>query len=381
MKAYKVDKFTELYRNYLSIKNELMGGGRKLLDSYLGYDKLLPLSDIQKRQAKEYWLELTGKTINTRWHQLLYTKTGEFKVSYMPFEIYSELISCQIPSDRVMSYFDDKCLYKYFLRDFSLPYRVVECCEGVYYLPEVGIKEVSLSAVLERCNNLSACIIKPSKGSSAGIGVKMINTVDGVVLGENRPVESLIASYNGNFVIEKRIEESECLARLNPSSCNTLRIHTWRNSHKEKCEFISAYVRIGRSGKVTDNASTGGITCQVMNNGKLGDNPCIVNPYTKIDKTDADIELSGYQIDGYQEMVDTAIQAHSCLPLFGIIGWDICMNNSGTPTIIEFNPNPDLRIEQLVFRDTCLLSKQEEILKEVFENRVNAKTDTVFRPR
>lgn len=182
-----------------------------------------------------------------------------------------------------------------------------------------------------------------------------------------KDVATLLKSYNGNFVIEKKIEESECLSRLNPSSCNTLRIHTWRNSHKERCEFISAYARIGRVGSVKDNASAGGITCQIMPNGHLGKYACVVHPYKRIEKTGAGVLLADYEIEGFETMVTTAVQAHSALPLFGIVGWDICLGKDGQPIIIEFNPNPDMRIEQLVFQDTCLLDMQEEIIREIFE--------------
>ena len=262
-----------------------------------------------------------------------------------------------------MSYFDDKSLYCYFLRDFSIPHRIAECHNGVCYLPEQGIVEVTFEEVLQRCQNIRDCIIKPSKGSSAGIGVKLLNT-------ENKSeeeVRKLLKSYHGNFVIEKKIEECENLKCLNPSSCNSLRIHTYRSSVKQKVEFVSAYIRIGRDGKVIDNASAGGITCQVLSNGCLSDYSCTVSPYRVVDKTDSGITLAGYQIDGFNDLVETAVKAHSCLPLFGIIGWDICRDKDGNVVIIEYNPNPDMRIEQLIFKDTLLLDKQEEILKEIYE--------------
>ena len=128
----------------------------------------------------------------------------------------------------------------------------------------------------------------------------------------------------------------------------------------------NAFGFAGRAGSVKDNASAGGITCMIKPDGKLNDFPCTVNPFQTIEQTDSSVCLPGYEIEGFQTMVDIAVKAHSCLPLFGIIGWDICMDKNGKVIIIEFNPDPDMRIEQLVFHDTCLLDKQEEIVKEVF---------------
>ena len=369
MKPYKPDKLQKITRNLLKMKYECTGGGKKLFNRYAKGVSIKNLSDKQQAEAIAYWKELTGKKIDTRWHQLLYSKTGVFTPRYMPFEIYNEMITRQNPSDRVKAWFDDKCLYRYLLRDFKQPKRIAECYEGVCYLPSESIVEVSFGELVSHLSNISNCVLKPSKGSSAGRGVRLLEVNEGLVLGEESlKLEDLLKSYNGNFVIEEKIEESECLSKLNPSSCNTLRIHTWRNSKKEKCEFISAYVRIGRAGKLTDNASSGGITCEVVKEGKLGNYPCSVNPYSVIEKTDAGVVMPGYLIYGFDEMVDTAVKAHSCLPMFGIIGWDICIDKNGTPIIIEFNPDPDLRIEQLVFRDTCLLDKQDEMIKEIFKN-------------
>lgn len=367
MKPYKADKAQKLWRKYLNLRQMLMGGDRKLFEHYAKGIELKQLSSEQKESALNYWNKLIGTKVDLRWHQLLYSTTGIFKPSYMPFDVYGELISRQIPSSKVMGFFDDKSLYRYFLRDFNMPHRIAESCNGICYLPEEGVSEVPFEKVAERLVTVHDCIIKPSKGSSAGIGVRLLNTENGSVVGLEITVPDLLRSYRGNFVVENKIEESECLSRLNPTSCNTLRIHTWRNSKKEKCEFISAYVRIGREGSIKDNASAGGITCQVMEDGTLGENACTVTPYKKIEKTDVGVNLAGYHIEGFIEMLTTAVKAHSCLPMFGIIGWDICMGKDGRPIIIEFNPNPDMRIEQLVFCDTCLLDKQEEIIKEVFD--------------
>ena len=367
MKSYEPDKLQKITRNLLKFMSAW--GARKLFNRYAKGVSLKKLTDKQQSDAIAYWKELTGKRINTRWHQLLYSKSGVFTPRYMPFEIYHDMITRQNPSDRVRAWLDDKCLYRYLLRDFKQPKRIAECYEGVCYLPLESTVEVPFIKMVSYLNNISNCVLKPSKGSSAGRRVSLLEVREGVVIGDDSiKLEDLLKSYNGNFVIEEKVEESDCLSKLNPSSCNTLRIHTWRNSQKETCEFISAYVRIGRAGKLTDNASSGGITCQVMPDGKLGDFPCTVTPYNIIEKTDAGIVISGYQIDGFNEMIEMAVRAHSCLPMFGIVGWDICMDKNGVPTIIEFNPDPDMRIEQLTFHNTCLLDKQEEMIKEIFKN-------------
>lgn len=301
--------------------------------------------------------------METKWHELFYSKTGVFTPRYLPIELYEKMITSQIPSYSVMAYFDDKNFYRYFLRDFNIPHRIGECCNGVCYLPQLSKEEVTFERLVEGCKNLNNCIIKPSKGSSAGIGVKLFETIGK----DEREIIDILKSYHYNFVIERKIKECENLKCLNPSSCNSLRVHTYRNSQKQKVEYLSSYVRIGRKGNVIDNASSGGITCQVLENGTLSDYPCTVSPYKIVDKTDVGVKLAGYHIENFKEIVETAVRAHSCVPLFGIIGWDIAVDENNNIVIIEFNPNPDMRKEQLIFRDSCLLDKHKEVLKEIFQ--------------
>lgn len=362
--------YTACWHTYLRTKYVLSGGKRKFWKHISGGEDLQPLTKEQKAEIKQYWKERTGKNVDTRWHQLLFSMTGVYNVRYLPFEIYSDVIANWIPSFKIKAFFDDKNLYRYLFKDFNLPLRHVECCNGVYYLPMVDSVEKTREEVIAYCYNLENCIIKPSKSSSSGNGIIRFSSKDGINE-DGRFVEEVIKSYGKNFCVEGKIKTYECLKVLNPSSCNTLRIHTYRSAKQQKVVFLSSYIRIGREGSVVDNASKGGITCQVMNDGRLSDFSLSVVPFKILDTTDSGIKLAGYEIERFDDMVNTAIRAHSAIPFFGIIGWDITISDEGKVTIIEYNPDPDMRIEQLPFRDSCLMDYQDEILEEVYGIQCN----------
>jgi D-alanine-D-alanine ligase-like ATP-grasp enzyme len=69
-------------------------------------------------------------------------------------------------------------------------------------------------------------------------------------------------------------------------------------------------------------------------------------------------------------MIETAKQAHQTLPMFDIIGWDMAIDEEKNCVIIEFNPDPDLRIEQLIYQGTLLLDKQERIIKDAYSRKI-----------
>lgn len=330
--------------------------------------ELKPLTKEQKAEIRWYWKARTGKKVDTRWHQLLYSMTGELNIRYLPFDLYPDIIANWIPSYRVKDFFDDKNLYRYLLKDFNIPQRQVECCNGVYYLPQIDGAEKSRSEVVDYCRNLQGCIIKPSKSSSSGNGVVGFSMKDGIAK-DGRFLEEVLKPYGKNFSIEEKIIESDNLRSLNPSSCNTLRIHTYRSRQREKIVPLSSHVRIGRAGSVVDNTAKGGIVCEVKSDGTLGDFACTLHPFAQVNKTDTGIKLTGYRIERFDEIVNAVLKAHSSIPFFDIIGWDVCVANDGRIVIIEFNPDPDMRIEQLPYKDTCLKDYQDEILEEVYGER------------
>lgn len=334
--------------------------------------KLKKLSKSQISDIQKYWYDRTGKKVLTKWHQLLYSLTGEFKVEYEPFEVCIEVQ--QYLSPALQQYiFDDKGLYRSLLNGYNIPTRVAECNNGIYYLPnQEGPCEIEKESFLKKLENVDNCIIKPSKGTDGGRGVCSFSVTDGIVDNSQVKLDEYIRKYEAmyglNYCIESKIDECENLSCLNPSSCNSLRIHTFRNRQTQKIEFLSSYVRIGKKGNVVDNAYSGGFCAPVYPGGLLK-KAITVYPYKTYKYTESGIYLENYCIDNFQNMVDTVLKAHSSLPMFDLIGWDVAMDKNGNVIIIEFNPNPDVRMEQVIFGTTCLANKQDEVLKQVYQKR------------
>ena len=231
-----------------------------------------------------------------------------------------------------------------------------------------GKIEIHFRNLLSALANIDNCIIKPSKDSSAGIGVRGLQVSDGVVVDYDGSLEKLLKSYRGNFVIEEKVVCCDNLRNLNPSSCNTLRIHTWRNRRENKIEFVSAFLRVGRKGSLIDNGFAGGIAIPIGENGTLSNSGCTLKTYHRYEQSDTGITFKGYKIQQFEEMVEVVCKAHHNLPHFDFIGWDVTVNNNNEVVVIECNPDPDMRLDQLIFLDNCLLSKQEQIYKVLFNH-------------
>lgn len=328
---------------------------------------LIPLSKPQLDAIQSYWQPLVHKKVDTRMHMIMQSLTGIFRPEFEPFEICHQ-VQQRSMMPKAMRFFDDKNLYRSLLSDFNIPVRVAECCNGVYFLPQstMGGAETDKEELIRGISNVSDCLIKPSVGTDGGRGIRSFDSVDGIEQNSKLPVCELISQYGSNFCIERKVKENDNLQCLNPSSCNTLRVHTMRDRNNHRIRFISSYVRIGKMGQVVDNMLSGGLGARIHEDGCLR-NAVSCYPYKTFDSTESGIKLEGYKIEHFDKIINTCLAAHSRLTMFDLMGWDVTVDKEGNVIIIEYNPNPDIRIEQAIFGDTCLLRNQEWVMKQYFE--------------
>lgn len=110
----------------------------------------------------------------------------------------------------------------------------------------------------------------------------------------------------------------------------------------------------------------GGICVGIDETGKLiGDTAWTSQTWTQVSHTDTGIAIDGYQIDNFKEIIETACKAHEGIYHFDFIGWDIAVDKDNNVVIIEYNPNSDMRLDQVWFKDTCLGKLQPDILKSI----------------
>lgn len=337
-----------------------------LYKRYSSRVQLKKLTPQQIDQIQRYYQSVIGRKVDTRWHSLLYSITGEFTPRYMPFDVYHRMLEKLSPW-KYIKILDDKNLYRQFFHNFKIPDRILECSMGkCLIIDNQKVAGGGMNDAVKHCYNAGICIIKPSIASSAGNGVKKVNFTNGIDTISGKSIEDVLKFCGKNFVVEKTVIENDNLRNLNPTSCNTIRIHTYRNMETGEIKFVSAFLRIGRKGQFVDNGGMGGICVSLDDDGRcVGDTAWTSKTFSSVTHTDNGIEIDRYQIDNYNEIINTAISAHKELYHFDLIGWDMAVNDKNEVVIIEFNPNPDLRLDQVWFKDTCLKDCQDEILQRI----------------
>ena len=185
------------------------------------------------------------------------------------------------------------------------------------------------------CYNIGQAIIKPTFCSCNGDGVKYIDVCDGIDKRSGLLLEDLIDKYGDNFVIQDAVKQHSELAKLCPTSVNTIRIVTYRRGLD--IVVIYAVMRIGKFGSEVDNTSAGGMTCRINDDGSLSKYAICSKPAGLFDKNEAGVVFEKFKVPYYDAIVKKAKEMHIRMPHFHMVGWDFTVNDKNQVEFIEMN--------------------------------------------
>lgn len=315
-----------LYPTYFKdIKNMRAGGV---------YTKLTPQ---QKQEVQEFWVKHYGKKINLKWHEYYLKVNGIFSPNYIPTYVYYTSIYPKLNDPRIAVVYSDKNMIGKLLGDrVKLPKTYIKNYNGNYYIDD---KVVTKSDAIEQCLNIEDAVIKHSLDTCQGKSILRFKSVNGKVTGKDCPstIEELFDSYATDFIVQAAIRQSPTMAKLNPTSLNTVRIMTYWG--KNGIEPVFAVVRMGRSGAVIDNASSGGMYCGVNMDGTLKKEAYTLFPFSSHTQSDSGVVFEEFTIPHFDALKAKAKELHAQLPYAKLIGWDLSLNEQDEIELVEINAN------------------------------------------
>ena len=305
----------------------------------LSFNKLVNKKELTKEQKKEiqdFYSNLLGYHIPLDYHKYFTSRTGIYSKLYFPTSIYKTDIVGRLNVYPLKRAYTDKNISDIILPNIHQPKVFLKNMNGYFYFEG---KPVDRNDAIQLCSNLGEVIIKPSL-TGRGIGVSKITIQNGLTNLDEKSIQEVFDVYKEDYLIEELIRQHPLMTALNPSSINTIRIVTYRND----MEIVVVYtvIRIGRKDKPIDNESAGGISTIINQDGTLGKYAYGSPGNDNIEFTDSGVRLEGYKIPSFSNAIDIVKKAHYQLPYFKLMGWDIAIEEDGTPTMIEFNTTPDL---------------------------------------
>lgn len=328
--------FTQLVQKYFIRQNEKYY--QNMIRLSMKSFPMKPLTAGQEADVKTFFKKHIGREVPTDWHQYFYSRNGFWSEKYIPTSIYNTEILYRLNRFHFRYAYADKGVYDSMFYDINRPHTIVKNVNGYFYDDQHPITEAE---AVERCSNLKEAIIKPTLGGTWGIGVKLIQSTDGVFTDTKHSIKDLFASYKQSFIVQERMEQHPDLAKLNPTSLNTIRVMSYRRG--DEIVILYAVIRIGRKGQIIDNESAGGIKADIdLQSGRI--KGCAMGSLkeARMPMTDVGTPTDGYQIPCLDKVLEVVKQMHLRIPYFNLIGWDMSVDKDGKPTLIEWNSAPQL---------------------------------------
>ena len=348
--------FFQTYQNKLKIK-QIEKTHEQRIKKSMQLCPMKPLTKGQEADIKAYFKKYFGREVPTYWHQYYYSRRGFYSVKYIPASIYFSSIIHRLNNYQLSLAYVDKGFYDTLFPDVNRPQTFVKNVNGFYYDDK---KPISKEEAISRCSDLKDAVIKPTLFGHWGQGVKLFHTENGFIPEMNMSVTDLFANYNKSFIVQSKLEQHSDIAKLNPTSVNTIRVLSYRKF--DEVTIIYAIIRIGRKGKNVDNETAGGIKADIdLQTGRIK-GPAFGSPTEKnMPQTDSGVDLDSYLIPSFPQVLDFVKSLHQRLPYFRLIGWDISVDTAGNPVMIEWNRAAEL---SQVAHGPAFGDLTEEILKD-----------------
>ena len=181
-------------------------------------------------------------------------------------------------------------------------------------------------------------IFKPLEGSS-GQGIEKYVKKDW----ENLAAFTEKIKQNGPAILEEIVIQHPEMARMCPTSVNTVRIATMLGDKQKG--IVYAFLRIG-NGKVMDNVDCGGMAARVdLASGQLLTVGADKQGNTFEKHPITGTSIIGFQVPYFEEAKQMCLEAMHVVPQVRFVAWDVAITPDG-PRFIEGNSFPSHAVPQ-----------------------------------
>lgn len=236
---------------------------------------------------------------------------------------------------------EHKNLLSYIFKGLNQPATVIKRFGGGFF--DGNDNPISFNDAVEiiHCCDVRM-ILKQATESTWGNNIEIIEP--GVPKAE---IINRLKSRTIDYIVQKCVKQSPLTAAFNPTSLNTIRITSIRDNAGD-IHIYTRCIKAGGKGKFVDNigGGKGGVIIGINPDGTLKP-----NGYTS--ELDMLTEYNGVVFNKFSipqiDRIDTfARECHARIPDCKVVGWDIALDDTDAPLLIEANLTyPGIILEQL----------------------------------
>ena len=288
---------------------------------------VIRLTREQKEQVQQVWNGHV-KSYGYGTHELVLSATGKFDPYLCSGPLFQADIELKLNSSQLKSGFSDKNYFDRMLPGIAMPKTVLRNINGT--LLDEQYRPVTQEQAQRLMSGYETLIAKPSLDNGGGKGVKLF---------QNEAFSQIGKEMGNNYIVQEVLRQHSSVASLNPSSVNVVRVVSL--SLNGRVSPVNCALRCGAEGALVDNYITkdgrGMYVVGVNHDGTLKNEAF----YPCGDKFEGvapnGTTFAGLQLPNFEEALKMTTSIHEILPHFGIIGFDLCFDEAGTPRLMEFN--------------------------------------------
>jgi hypothetical protein len=326
------------------------------------------LSSEFSKEASAYWQNICGKRISLDWHRAYIATSGISDIRYVPEDLFYQEIEQKLNRLDLARAYQDKNNYDRIFSGYNMPRTVLRNMNGKFYDEHYNHLHYSEALGLIKQKRFNQkLVLKPSIESGGGRHIVILDSIDPQSNAQDI-IDTTLSKLGKDYIVQEYVSQCSFLRELHESSLNTLRIMTLRLG--KEIHVLSGIVRMGNLGSNVDNATAGGLTCGFNKKGLL--NPFATEHYAfqKHEKHPySGFVFEGAKIPNMDEIIRFVQELHQRLLYFDIVSWDIAIDESENPVLIEVN----LKMQDINFHQRnngpLFGDKTESVMELVFKNK------------
>lgn len=306
------------YKKKAKIRLKRMNGGFKCDKEY-------------KELVVPFWKQYNYKPAKF-WYQIFSDREKKVDPRYIPDDLYYGEIIPYFSNSQFRRFGEDKCYHDLWIPNIKRPQTICKNIAGVYY--DSNMNPISYETAVDLAYNYpDEFLIKPSIDSGEGRLIQFFSPDKTT----RKDIEDTFKNMGANFLLQASIKQHPLLAKLNPSSVNTIRVVTF--FFEGEVHVLSCILRVGAPNSKVDNVGAGGYACPVLVDGRLSDKA--VNRKAEwVNRTLEGVQFSEIQIPEFENVIRMVKAAHKKMAHFKLIGWDMSVDINNDPIFIEYNTCP-----------------------------------------
>ena len=261
----------------------------------------------------------------------------------VPEDIANLYIESHLNPEKFRSFYSDKNMYSRYIKPASsVPYSYIFRVNGGLMMSgddyfDFNISSKEVAKIIG--DNVQKVVIKPTTDTYGGAKILLFKRENDAFVHDKIELSgSYLKSYGKNFAIQEVVEQHPFMNQFCKTSCNTMRIMTYRSIVDESVSVFGAIQRIGGEGSFVDNITSGGGYIPIdVESGKFG--KCAYDHWARPTDSIHNVSFNDkeYVLPYWKQAADFAKSIANQVVHQRLLAQDIVIDKDGNPRLIEFN--------------------------------------------